>query len=311
MNLFYWQDVPMHGNKPWRGSQTFEGHAHSISAGLSVIHPQISIVCSWPQSVNFTILAAVKFWPTVGWWSSNLCIPELLMTDFSSDQESLDELMVKKRWYSDRDDFTVTLQDKPFITDLSSVAVSYIKLITLPSILQLLLSAPFCIPTSLLILKQGVIWLLFHSGFKWLKYLMIFHTDEIWDELATVTDATSWLSHYKNLRSTFLSNIHHSVVNVLFLNRVGSLFLSQKLHSKLINWWCRCGQTWWGLQQSLAFYTHAVYTHKHIGSLFALRQTLKQWVFCLSAAAHSRPRYHRGQWTDHCIAMSNWGEKLC
>ncbi|XP_050927767.1 phospholipase B1, membrane-associated [Lates calcarifer] len=37
-------------------------------------------------------------------------------------QESLDELMVKKRWYSDRDDFTVTLQDKPFITDLSSVA---------------------------------------------------------------------------------------------------------------------------------------------------------------------------------------------
>ncbi|XP_071323371.1 phospholipase B1, membrane-associated-like [Trachinotus anak] len=37
-------------------------------------------------------------------------------------QESLDELMVKKHWYGDRDDFAVTLQDKPFITDLSSVA---------------------------------------------------------------------------------------------------------------------------------------------------------------------------------------------
>ncbi|XP_040919608.1 phospholipase B1, membrane-associated-like [Toxotes jaculatrix] len=37
-------------------------------------------------------------------------------------QESLDELMVKKRWYGDRDDFTVTLQDKPFVTDLSTVA---------------------------------------------------------------------------------------------------------------------------------------------------------------------------------------------
>ncbi|XP_056261546.1 phospholipase B1, membrane-associated-like [Seriola aureovittata] len=37
-------------------------------------------------------------------------------------QESLDELMVKKHWYGDRDNFTVTLQDEPFITDLSSVA---------------------------------------------------------------------------------------------------------------------------------------------------------------------------------------------
>lgn len=37
-------------------------------------------------------------------------------------QESLDELMVKKRWYGDRDDFTVILQDAPFITDLSSVS---------------------------------------------------------------------------------------------------------------------------------------------------------------------------------------------
>ncbi|KAG7239707.1 hypothetical protein INR49_028643 [Caranx melampygus] len=35
-------------------------------------------------------------------------------------QESLNELMVKKHWYGDRDDFTVTLQDKPFITELSS-----------------------------------------------------------------------------------------------------------------------------------------------------------------------------------------------
>ncbi|KAF1376794.1 hypothetical protein PFLUV_G00215140 [Perca fluviatilis] len=37
-------------------------------------------------------------------------------------QESLDELMVKKRWYYDRDDFTVIVQDAPFITDLTSVS---------------------------------------------------------------------------------------------------------------------------------------------------------------------------------------------
>lgn len=45
---------------------------------------------------------------------------QLLFTD----QESLDELMVKKRWYGGRDDFTVIVQDSPFIADLSSVAVS-------------------------------------------------------------------------------------------------------------------------------------------------------------------------------------------
>lgn len=33
--------------------------------------------------------------------------------------------MVEKRWYGDRDDFTVIMQDSPFITDLSSVSVSY------------------------------------------------------------------------------------------------------------------------------------------------------------------------------------------
>ncbi|KAM7395163.1 hypothetical protein PAMA_006764 [Pampus argenteus] len=37
-------------------------------------------------------------------------------------QESLNELLVKKHWYADREDFTVILQDSPFITDLSSVA---------------------------------------------------------------------------------------------------------------------------------------------------------------------------------------------
>ncbi|XP_069017624.1 phospholipase B1, membrane-associated-like [Embiotoca jacksoni] len=35
-------------------------------------------------------------------------------------QESLDELMVERHWYSDRDDFTVTLQDTPFIRDPSA-----------------------------------------------------------------------------------------------------------------------------------------------------------------------------------------------
>ncbi|XP_026175090.1 phospholipase B1, membrane-associated-like [Mastacembelus armatus] len=37
-------------------------------------------------------------------------------------QESLDELLVKRHWYSDRSDFTVTLQDALFITDPSSIA---------------------------------------------------------------------------------------------------------------------------------------------------------------------------------------------
>ncbi|XP_041815327.1 phospholipase B1, membrane-associated-like [Chelmon rostratus] len=37
-------------------------------------------------------------------------------------QESLDNLVVKKRWYGDRDDFTVILQDSPLITDPSSVS---------------------------------------------------------------------------------------------------------------------------------------------------------------------------------------------
>ncbi|KAF0023737.1 hypothetical protein F2P81_024367 [Scophthalmus maximus] len=55
-------------------------------------------------------------------------------------QESLDELLVKRRWYGDRDDFTVTLQDQPLITDVSSVAVG------LNSAAFPLYSAPFCIP---------------------------------------------------------------------------------------------------------------------------------------------------------------------
>ncbi|KAL7388712.1 hypothetical protein ABVT39_019459 [Epinephelus coioides] len=37
-------------------------------------------------------------------------------------QESLDKLMVERRWYSDRDDFTVIVQDTPMITDLSSAS---------------------------------------------------------------------------------------------------------------------------------------------------------------------------------------------
>ncbi|XP_074541526.1 phospholipase B1, membrane-associated-like [Halichoeres trimaculatus] len=37
-------------------------------------------------------------------------------------QESLDELLVKKSWFSDRDDFTVILQDETFIMDLLSVS---------------------------------------------------------------------------------------------------------------------------------------------------------------------------------------------
>ncbi|XP_069370810.1 phospholipase B1, membrane-associated-like [Paralichthys olivaceus] len=39
-------------------------------------------------------------------------------------QESLDKLLVKRRWYNDRDDFTVTLQDQPLITGPSGKHVS-------------------------------------------------------------------------------------------------------------------------------------------------------------------------------------------
>ncbi|XP_054617588.1 phospholipase B1, membrane-associated-like isoform X1 [Dunckerocampus dactyliophorus] len=38
-------------------------------------------------------------------------------------QASLDELLVKKRWYSDRDDFTVILQDKPLFAHLTSAHI--------------------------------------------------------------------------------------------------------------------------------------------------------------------------------------------
>nr|XP_040016080.1 phospholipase B1, membrane-associated-like isoform X1 [Gasterosteus aculeatus aculeatus] len=38
-------------------------------------------------------------------------------------QESLDELVIKRRWYGDRDDFAVVVQDTPFITGPSSVSI--------------------------------------------------------------------------------------------------------------------------------------------------------------------------------------------
>ena len=39
-------------------------------------------------------------------------------------QESLDNLLVKKGWYGDREDFTVVLQETPLVTDLAPTAVS-------------------------------------------------------------------------------------------------------------------------------------------------------------------------------------------
>lgn len=41
-------------------------------------------------------------------------------------QESLEELMVQKHWYGDRDDFAVVLQESVLITDLPSVPVSHL-----------------------------------------------------------------------------------------------------------------------------------------------------------------------------------------
>ncbi|KAM8832531.1 phospholipase B1, membrane-associated-like isoform 2-T2 [Spinachia spinachia] len=38
-------------------------------------------------------------------------------------QDSLDELMIKRRWYGDRDDFTVLVQDTPFITGPTSASI--------------------------------------------------------------------------------------------------------------------------------------------------------------------------------------------
>lgn len=47
-----------------------------------------------------------------------------------TEQESLDELMIKRRWYGDREDFTVIVQNTPFITGPSSVSslASLVKL---------------------------------------------------------------------------------------------------------------------------------------------------------------------------------------
>lgn len=39
-------------------------------------------------------------------------------------QEALKDLAVEKRWYGNRDDFTVVIQDGPLISDLPLASVS-------------------------------------------------------------------------------------------------------------------------------------------------------------------------------------------
>lgn len=44
----------------------------------------------------------------------------------------MDELVIKRRWYGDRDDFAVVVQDTPFITGPSSVSVSSLEPFGIP-----------------------------------------------------------------------------------------------------------------------------------------------------------------------------------
>lgn len=110
-----------------------------------------------------------------------------------------------------------------------------------------------------------------------------------------------WLSYWVDILS--VSHVLYNVVGVPTLNRAGSVSLRP---NELMTWWCRCGQTWWGLKQSQqCVLVSLLQAHRHTESLFS-----QTWsVFCLSAAAHGRPTRHRRQWKDGGVAMSNWGEQ--
>lgn len=96
----------MHGDKQRRRGPTSEGHAESGSAGFS----HILNSCTLLGIFNI-------FFVTV-----SVCVCHSKV--FSSMQESLGKLMVNKRWYGDRDDFTVIMQDSPFLSDMSIISVS-------------------------------------------------------------------------------------------------------------------------------------------------------------------------------------------
>lgn len=82
----------MYGDKERRRSPTSEGPVESRAAGL------------------FTALLK----------KLTLALVTLLYIFLL--QESLKDLVAEKRWYGNRDDFTVVMQDAPLIADLSSVS---------------------------------------------------------------------------------------------------------------------------------------------------------------------------------------------
>lgn len=84
----------MYGDKERRRSPTSEGPVESRAAGL------------------FTVLLKMLA----------LAVVMLLYIFFL--QESLEDLVVAKRWYGNRNDFTVVMQDAPLISDLSLASVS-------------------------------------------------------------------------------------------------------------------------------------------------------------------------------------------
>lgn len=83
----------MHGDKERRRGPTSEGPVESCPAGLFTSMKNVDL--SFCEVVVHFLL-----------------------------QESLEELAVAKRWYGNRDDFTVVIQDAPLISDPSLASVS-------------------------------------------------------------------------------------------------------------------------------------------------------------------------------------------
>lgn len=89
-----WKDVSMYGDKERRRSPTSEGPVESRAAGL------LTVLSKMPTLALVTLLYTFLL------------------------QESLADLVVAKRWYGNRDNFTVVMQDTPLISDLPSASVS-------------------------------------------------------------------------------------------------------------------------------------------------------------------------------------------
>ncbi|KAM6915452.1 phospholipase B1, membrane-associated-like [Xenentodon cancila] len=97
------------------------GVLEEVDAALQLLHSQLTrtivSVALWDSENDSNQRTVCHCGNTDG--EGELRLQRALITQAL--QESLDELLVKKRWYRDRDDFTVTLQNTPFIRDLSSI----------------------------------------------------------------------------------------------------------------------------------------------------------------------------------------------